>query len=582
MLETLRIENIALLEEAELDFAAGLNVLTGETGAGKSIVLGALSLLAGARASADRLREGAPEGAVEGIFSLEGRSELVGVLRHLDLRPQDDEEDEKILELLVRRSLTASGRSRARVDGKLVPLATLAELFAGRVEISSQHSSQALRKLESQGQMLDAVGGLLALRALVGQHFAAIRQLDAEALALSADEEERERRRDYLVFQLEELDGVDLQPGELESLAASHARLAHGEALREESFVALAAILGEEGDNSLGTRVVGAQDAIALTVRSLESMVQRDPEVDPMRTRLGNLELELKEFALDLERYRDGLESDPGRLARVEERMAETEKLRRKYGKAEQEIFAERERLAAELAQLAGADRRLTDLAGERAQRVAQLGEAAERLSAGRRKAARKLIRVVEGDLHELAMPDAHFGVEFEKVGKRFNLPTGVTSGARGAEVPEFLLSANAGESLRPLAKVASGGELSRCFLALTNALRESGEAKVLVFDEVDAGIGGEAAERVGAALLELSRFHQVLCITHLPQLAVFADRHFKVGKRKVGGRTRVQIEALDVAGQVEEIARMAGGEKISAATRRHAKALLSSAARRK
>ncbi len=561
MIETLRIENVAIVEHAELEFGPGLNVLTGETGAGKSIVLGALALLAGGRASAGLLRQGADSATVEALFRTEALPELEEDLaaRGLDGEPH---------ELVVSRQVGAAGRSRARVSGGLVPVGVLAELFQGRLEISSQHDSQALLRPETHGWLLDRVGGLLERRASVSEGHRVLRELDAALERLREQARDRERRRDFLAFQVDEIDDARLDPAELEEARASQGRLAHAGRLREEGGQALARISGDplrgEGAN--------AADLLAEASRQIEGLARLDPALGGAAERLHALQSEARDVALDLERHLDGIEDDPARLAALDERLHRVEQLQRKYGGSALEVLRYRDEAAAELAALDGAEEREAGILRERAERAEQLEADAKKLSEGRRKASRKLARVVEAALHDLGMPEARFAVALDRV----EPPDGAPSGPSGREHPEFRFSANAGEALRPLRKVASGGELSRAFLALKGALREHGAGMVLVFDEVDAGIGGRAADRVGRALAEIARHNQVLCITHLPQIAAFANVHFRVEKRSAGGRTRARIARIEGDERVTEIARMAGGEQVGAATLRHARELLS------
>jgi len=576
MIEALRIDNLGIVEQAELEFGPGLNVLTGETGTGKSMVLGALSMLVGARAASGALREGAEQGVVEAIFRTDGHAELEHELEARGLGEDGVEEagaggaTPATHELVVRRSIARSGRSRARVGGQLVPISTLGELFSGRIEISSQHSSQALLRPEAHGRFLDAAGGLLPLREEVRAGYEQVRALDDELAQLREAAEERARQQDFLAFQLAEIEEVGLTPGELDELASEHARLAHAENLRADGSAAAAAL---SGDDSLSGG--SAVDLVQGALRRVEDMSSLDPGLAELLERLRALDAELRDLAADVERYSDGVENDPSRLAGLDERIGEVEKLRRKYGQSEEEILAHRDRIAGELDAIDGADQRIGSIERERVRAQEALADAARRLSAGRSKAGKKLARDVQRSLRELAMPDARFEVALEPAANLANLPDGVASGPTGAEAPEFRFSANKGEAPRSLQKVASGGELSRVFLAVKNALRKSSSNMVLVFDEVDAGIGGRAAERVGRVLAELATQHQVLCITHLPQIAAFADTHFRVSKSERKGRTRVAIERVEADARVDEIARMAGGEEISEATRRHARDLL-------
>jgi DNA repair protein RecN (Recombination protein N) len=562
MIESLRIENLAVLERAEIELGGGLNVLTGETGAGKSIVLGALALLAGSRASQDVIRDGASEAIVEAVFRVEGDEALARALERLGVEVPDGE-------LVVRRSVARSGRGRARLGGELVPVSTLADLFRGRLEISSQHESQELLRTEAHARLLDAAGGLLALRAKVAERHEALRAIDQEMGELRERREERARREDFLKYQMNEIDEAKLKPGEFADLQLERSRLANSERLRGDAERAHALLASDP----TRPETYGALDPLAEAARRLEALADVDPRLAVLAERLGGARAELEDAAQELSAYAAEVEADPARLAEAEERLDQLERLRRKYGADEDAIAAFREEAATELAALTGSEDRLAELESERTRLAAALAREARRLSAGRRKASEKLARDVEQQLHGLAMPDARFEVGLEPV----TPPEGFPCAPGGAEAPEFRFCANPGEALQPLRRVVSGGELSRVFLALKCALRRAGEARVLVFDEVDAGIGGRVADQVGRLLADLAADHQVLCITHLPQIAAGADLHFRVDKRKRGGRTVAGVQPLSSEARIEEIARMAGGATVSDATRRHARELLRS-----
>ncbi len=560
MIETLRIAELAIVESAVLEFAPGLNVLTGETGAGKSIVLGALSLLAGGRALARSVREGAEQATVEAAFRTEGLPDLERELAERGLEGDAHE-------LLVRRAVGKSGRSRAWVAGQQLPITALAELFAGRIEISSQHDSQSLLRVERHGELLDRWAGLETARAAVAAEVARSREIAGELAALRAATRDREQRRDFLAFQVREIDEAKLDPGEVESLQALRSRLSHVDRIGREAGGALARLVGDPSD----PEARGAADQLAEAARALRTLVALDPELAALAEGLTGALAELRELASDLERRLDGLEADPERLAQAEERLHRIEQLRRKYGASVEEVLAHRAASAAELAALEGADERESELEEERRRAAAHLAEIAAELSRGRERAAGALARAVEPVLRELAMPEARFDVVLHPASP----PDGLPCGPGGAEVPEFVLSANAGERLQPLRQVASGGELSRSFLALRQALREGASGMVLVFDEVDAGVGGEAADRVGSRLADLARHHQVLCITHLPQIAAYAARHFRVQKGTGRRRAAVSIEVVEGDERVAELARMASGERAGEAAREYARELL-------
>ncbi len=559
MIELLRIENLAVVERTELAFGPGLNVVTGETGAGKSIVLGALALLAGARASASVVREGAEEAVVEAIFRTQTLPALEAELERRGLAATDHE-------LVVRRTLARGGRSRAQIAGQLVPVALLAELFTGLLEISSQHESQGLLRPETHGLLLDAFGDGLPQRDAVRQGAAAVRALDEELAGLRKAAAERARRQDFLAFQTREIDEAKLRPGERAQLAAERTRLAHAERLQGESAAALTLLTGEGARDESP----GASSLLAEATRRIEGAARLDPGLEEIATRLRAARAELDDLAHDVERYGQGLAADPARLGALEERLALLERLCRKYGPGEEDVLAFREQAAHELEALAGAESREGALADERVRAVAELAARMAALSKLRKKAARTLAAALEAALQPL-MEGARIEVALEPVSP----PDGLPCGPGGAEAAELRFAASAGELARPLRRVASGGELSRVFLALKNVLRRGAPGMVLVFDEVDAGIGGRVADRVGRALAELAGTHQVLCITHLPQIAARGATQFRVEKEDQGGRAVTRVRRLDAAARVEEIARMAGGETVSEATRRHARELL-------
>jgi DNA repair protein RecN (Recombination protein N) len=560
LIESLRIEGLAIVERAELEFAPGLNVLTGETGAGKSVVLGALALLAGNRAAPRLVREGQDEATVEGLFRTAACPELEAELARRGLACEDHE-------LVLHRIVSREGRSRARIGGELVPVGTLAELLRGRLEISSQHDSQSLLRTERHAELLDRWAGLEPTRARVAAEVARQREIASELARLRAATRDREQRRDFLTFQVREIDEAKLAPGEQDALLALRSRLAHVDRIGRDGGAALARLIGDPSE----PEAAGAADRLAEAARALATLGALDPELVPLAERLGGALAEVRDLAADLERHLDTLEADPGQLATAEERLHRIEQLRRKYGATVEDVLAHRDAAAAELDALEGADSREAELDSERRAGLARLEAAAAELSRGRERAASELAQAVVPLLRELAMPQARFEVALPPA----SAPEGLPCGAGGAEAPEFLLSANQGERLQPLRAVASGGELSRAFLALKQALREQSAGMVLVFDEVDAGVGGEAAERVGKRLAELAERHQVLCITHLPQIAAYARRHFRVAKQSGRSRTGVSIARVDGDARIAEIARMAGGDKPGAAARAYARELI-------
>lgn len=560
LIESLRIRNLAVVREAVVDLAPGLNVLTGETGAGKSLILGALGLLSGARASGDAVRAGTEEASVEAILSTEDTPALERELLGRGFELEDHS-------LVISRRVQKGGRSRAQIGGQWVPVSALRELFAGRLEISSQHASQALRNPEDHADFLDDFGGLGEKAKTLRESYQALRD-DLETLRqLHNAAAERVRQRDFLEFQCDEIDRVDLAEGEITSLTSEQRRLAHAEELGAGLASAATALSGEERE------APGALEAVERALAHAEPLLGLAPELDTSLERLRSIREEIADIAIDFSRAANRVEIDPAKLERVEARISDIETLRRKYGKEEDEIRAYRAQLGHELLRLGGDAEQAAALEAKCERGAARLSAIAEALREARQRKARDLETAVDAALGDLEMEGAHFAVAFRPQ----TLPEGLPCGPRGLDAIEFLIASNPGEPARPLAKVASGGELSRVFLALKNA-RLRGDApgdRTLIFDEVDAGIGGKAIDRVGTLLCELGTRYQVLCITHWPQIAASASVHHRVRKRRRDGRTHTVVEALTDAERVEELARMAGGAKISEATKRHARDLL-------
>ncbi len=554
MLRFLRINRLAVIDAVEVEFGPGLNVLTGETGAGKSILVGAVGLLLGDRASADLVRTGEEHAAIEAIFEL-GR--------------QAGGE-----EVLVRREITAQGRSRAYIDGELATAGALKDLARRLVELHGQHEHHTLLDAETHLAVIDVFAGLEREADDVAARYTAWRSVAAELEATRRSFADREARQDLLAFQLAELERASPTPNEDEALAASRQVLASAERIErlcEEAYTAL-----YDSDEAVLAR-------LGAVWKRVTELAELDPVFRPHRDARDAIKSQLEDLALQLRRYADGIDASPARLQAVEERLALLERLKRKYGPTLAEVIARREDLARELADLDRGDARITDLT--RAHDVARASyvEAASSLSARRHETATQFARALERLVAELAMDGTRFDVRFN----RDPLAESAWS-ATGFDVAEFYVSPNPGEDLRPLARTASGGELSRIMLAvktLTAASRHgfsddlsrppSGAAPGLIFDEIDAGIGGRVAGVVGRKLRTLGSAFQVLCITHLPQIAALADAHYRIAKRVERGRTHTTITRLDEAARVEEVARMLGGEVVTDAARASARELL-------
>jgi DNA repair protein RecN (Recombination protein N) len=551
VLTLLRISGFALIDELELPLGPGLTVVTGETGAGKSILVEALGLLRGGRGAADLIRTGRDEARVEAILDLPPGSPTRGRLL-ADGREVDEG-------LVVRRVIARSGRGRAHLGGGLATAADLTATVAGLIDIASQHDQQSLTDPESQLAILDAFAENQALRDEMGAAYAARADAGAALAAFSADARARGEREDLLRFQLGELEAAHPAPGEDEALAAERERLKGA----ERFFAATAR--GEEtlyaGDGAVAERVAGV-------VRELGPLAALDPALGPLVERLGDAQAAIEDVARDLGRYARGIRSDPARLGEIEERLFLLQRLCRKHGGTVAALVAKQTALGAELGELDSFDEGLAARQAAAAAADGRATAAATALSASRRQAAGSLEKKVSGGLRELGFASARLPVALEAR----------ELGPNGADRVRLLFAPNPGEEARPLAKIASGGELSRVMLAVKQALARTDEVLTYVFDEVDAGIGGGTAEVVGRKLKRLAAERQVIVITHLPQVAAFADAHVRVTKTAARGKTRVDIVRLDDADRPGEIARMLAGAAPSAQAAAHAEEMLRNA----
>ena len=555
MLRTLRVRDLAIIDELELVLEPGLNVITGETGAGKSILLQALDVTLGGRPEADLVRTGADEAVVEALFS------GIAPPAHAALAAAGIAADD---EIVIRRVIAAGGRTRAYVNEALGSLALLRELAPHLLRAYGQEEHHALRRVESHRELLDAIGGLEASVEEMRRRHARV-QAATQALAeRRAAERTAAERVELLRFQSSELAGAHLVPGEEEALAAERSRLTHAERLAALVGAVEAAIYSAD-ESAVGTlgRALGA----------LAESERLDAGLEPTRRLVESALAELEEAGAALGRYLGGLTPDPARLEAVEQRLAELARLRRKYGGSVEELIRRRDEVAAELEHAEGGGEVVAalEMGVESAQRVAT--EWAGRLSVERRRVARELERDLGRELATLALDNARFAVRFGE---------GRTLAPEGWDDIEFYLSANPGEEPRSLARIASGGELSRIMLALKTLAAAEEHGATLIFDEVDAGIGGAVAEAVGRKLARLGGARQVLCITHLPLIAAFAEHHIAVTKRVHAGRTTSTARPLSTTERVAELARMLGGARVTRETREHAEHLLQQARPRK
>ncbi len=553
MLTCLRVRNLAIIDALEVTLEPGLNVVTGETGAGKSILVDALNLVLGAKGKPEMVRTGADACEVEALFERPDDPELRARLEAHGLGEAD--------EILVRRVVQANGRSRGYINGRLASAAELVELAAGLADISSQHEHHTLVNPETHLAYLDAYGKLGSDRAAMAAAAERAREAQKALDDLEARIENRGEREDLLRFQIREIAELDPRPGEEAELAAERERLRHAEKLTRAAGGAEDALYAGDGAlcESLG-RIAHEVRAAAAIDAALE------PHADRLEAALGQLE----DVARDLGRYARHVEMDPARLGEVEERLDKLTRLRRKYGGDLEAVVAHRAAAEHELAGLEGHEERLEELRGARDRALAEAGALALDLRKRRKAAAAKLGKLISAELSTLGMGDARVEVAMAPVeGRGSELSVeGARLGPTGIDRAEFLIAPNRGEEARPLRKVASGGELSRSLLAIKRVLAGLGPAGLYVFDEVDTGVGGAVAEVIGQKLRDVAKHSQVLCITHLPQIAVYGDAHFRVHKEVAGGRTKSDIRRLSEAERLAEVARMLGGVKITDATR--------------
>jgi DNA repair protein RecN (Recombination protein N) len=560
MLRELRIENLLLIERAELRLGEGLNAITGETGAGKTVLAHSLDLLMGGKARAQIVRPGPQEAWVEGVFDLPQ-----GLLEEPEFAELAERLPEGAEEVVLGRRVSAGGRTSAFVAGRAATAADL-KLLGGRLlAFFGQHEHRRLTISSAQLEILDGFAGSehLELRRQYREAHRECGQLAAELVELREREGSRERDLDLYRYELSEIEAVAPVPEERAEMAAERERLRHAEGLREAAVTAHGGLAGTDEDDG------GAAAALALAEASLQGAADLDPALDRISERLSALALELGDVAAELRNYAEGIEADPGALLAIEERLEAIDRLERKHGGSVESVLAHAERCREEIARLEGAETRGAEAEAALTEAEARRAELGERLSAGREAATGPLQERVAAELEHLAMAGASLQVVLE--------PHPEGYGASGRETVELRVAPNPGIEAAPLRDAASGGELSRVMLALSG-LGQAASAETMVFDEIDAGVGGNTARVVGERLRALGQGRQVLCITHLPQVASLADVHFRLEKDVAGDQAVATVERLDGEEVVAEIRRMLGGETSDQAATEHARQLLKAA----
>ena len=554
MISHLVLQNLALVDRITLDFGPGLNVLTGETGAGKSVLVGALSLILGARAQSDAVRTGASEAIVEALF--EGlEPPVIARLEALGVSAADGQ-------LLVRRVVSKGGRGRVQLNGQLATVGMLAKVMRGVLDITSQHEHVSLLDPEAHLDALDAFGNLWAKRAALEGLHGEVRALESKLADHLRDDTEKRLRMETLREAVSEIERAAPKVGELEALQGEARRLRHQNDLTLGVQAAETALYSGEG---------AVVEVVGQVQRTLTRLASLDDDLSPMVTTMDAVAAELDDLARSLARYQGRIDAEPGRLEAVEDRLQVLRGLARKYGGDMANVLSAHAAMSDELSGLANVEEGANDLVARLEDRRGQLEAAAATLSEGRRGACRALADAIQRELVELSMKKSRVELRLSPVHP---------IGPRGAESGELLISPNPGEPMRALRRVASGGEMSRLLLALKNVLADRSQASTYVFDEIDTGIGGAVAEVIGAKLRAVATGTQVIAVTHLPQVAAFADTHFQVEKATVGRRTVTAVTRLAPKEQVAELARMLGGLEITRATRSLAKEMRSRASR--
>ena len=539
MLSLLHIENIAVISQADITFDQGFNVLTGETGAGKSIVIDSIGAIMGERTSRDLIRTGAKSARVSALF------------RDLPALPWFEEQGmgpDENGELLIERSIQADGKNACRVNGRPLLVTQLRELGQQLVNVHGQHDGQQLLDEECHLGYLDGFGGTQDVLEAFSTAYAQVRELRRERDKLQMDDGEKARRMDTLTYQIEELEKAELREGEDEELSQRREVLRNAERLTDAVDGAWQALTGGEDGEGAVSLLMEAGDRLAQGGRYSEGLRELSEKAEQLRCDADDL----AELVRDL---RGTLDFYPGELDEIEERLDRLYRLKKKYGGTVEEMLAYLERCREELDAIQFSEDRLNRLDKELEKALVQAGEVGKELSARRHTAAEELAKRIQSELTQLDMPKVRFQVEFAPK----DAPDGMD--ATGMDTVRFLMSANVGEALKPINKIASGGELSRIMLALKNVLAETEQVSTLIFDEVDTGVSGRAAVKVARKLFEVSKGRQVLCVTHLPQIAAMGDVHFSVEKGEADGRTFTRVERLDRPRRREELARLSGGQ---------------------
>jgi len=555
MITELSIRNFAIIDEMKISFAEGLNVITGETGAGKSILIGAMSLLLGERASVDIIRSHEDSAMVEAFFEIEGMNDLKEMLKEMGFHVGN--------ELILKRIISRTGKNRVFVDGQLATLGMLSAISTTLVNICGQHEHQIILNAEKHIDILDNFGDLEQLRSEYTELYNQYLALSGKLRQLLEVNKTREERGEFLRFHLKEIEDAGIRIGEDDQLQEEKRVLNNVQKLLEYADVAHDVLYGKSGSVLEGLRSINSNVREIKKIDRTLSLSEKD---------LDAVYYQLEEAALALRNYKKNLSYDPTRLEAIDDRLELLSRLKRKYGRTLEDVLQKKTEIEQELKTIDSVDEEIDLLLAEVEDLKANMVGKAQMLSARRREIAALLKKEIEEEIHALRMEKATFEVMFtEATSDQGGLPFH----SRGVDQVEFYLTTNVGEVPKPLNRIASGGELSRIMLAMKKVLAGTGSVGTLVFDEVDSGIGGATAEDVGRKLSDVSKDHQVLCITHLPQIACFGDRHYRVSKTVVGEKTVTSVGILSEDERLDEITRMLGGTELTEKTRAHAREML-------
>jgi len=561
MLLDLKVKNFALIEKLEINFKKGLNVLTGETGAGKSIIIGALEMLLGGRASREVIRNGKDKAYIEAVYEPEKLEIINNKLEEYGIEPEEDI-------LLLSREIKRTGRNRSRINGQLATLSMVSNVSSYLVDIHGQHEHQSLLDVKLHLDFLDDFIGekIISLKEKVTNKYNEIKNINKKLQEMEIDEGEKARELDLLEFQINEIENANLKTGEFKKLEKEYKKLSNAEDIFATTGMIYNDINGDDFNNN------GILDKIGHFMTELDSLKEYDDKLDSFHSQMENIYYTLQDLGYEIREYNENLDFDKKRLKEIEDRLDTINNLKKKYGETIEEILEYNQKMKKRRNELVSQEDLINELKEKRKNIKAEYYNKAEELSKIRKNSAKNLEEKIKDELTDLAMEDVLFKVKFEEK----------DLAGDGIDDIEFMISPNPGEDLKPLAKIASGGELSRIMLAFKKIIAEIDKVDTLIFDEVDSGVGGKTAQKMAEKLAVIGSKRQVICITHLPQIASMSDNHFYINKTAENGKTYTNINKLNGEEKPKELARMLGGVKMTDTTLDHAEEMIKLAEKKK